>query len=97
MLTTLAGDRSRLFDLRFFLSSPSEIVGFDVKHFLFRYCNMQGKHENDDHQLWRLKVDNSLRVVSGFQTASHSQPDPPHISFVIRCTGGRLSDQQTSL
>ena len=39
---------------------------------------MQGKHENDDHQLWRLKVDNSLRVVSGFQTVSHmcrAQPD----------------------
>ena len=60
------------------MSSPSGNDGFDVKHFLFRYCNMQGKHENDDHQLWRLKVDNSLRVVSGFQTVSHmcrAQPD----------------------
>jgi len=25
-----------------------------------RYCNMQGKHENDDHQLWRLKADGCL-------------------------------------
>ena len=78
VLTTLAGDRFWQLSLCF-LSSPGGNGGFDVKHFLFRYCNMQGKHENDDHQLWRLKVDNSLRVVSGFQTVSHmcrGQPDP---------------------
>ena len=23
---------------------------------MVRYCNMQGKHKNDEHQLWRLKV-----------------------------------------
>ena len=54
------------FEVYVFLSSPGGNDGFDVKHFLFRYCNMQGKHENDDHQLWRLKVDNSLRLYHTF-------------------------------
>jgi len=25
-----------------------------------RYCNMQGKHKDDEHQLWRLKADGCL-------------------------------------
>ena len=36
---------------------------------MLRYCNMQGKHKNDEHQLWRLKVSSNFAPHSSFSSS----------------------------
>ena len=50
---------------------------------MIRYCNMQGKHKNDEHQLWRLKVSIIIlhRLISR-QTVVQPTLIHPHYIFL---------------